>query len=137
MKLNKKEKSFTPKHKNWLHFAEEDLKAAILCVENEYALIPPALVLAQQSAEKALKGYLYYKEVKPIKTHDLVKLAIRCSKFDEDFTTLLNDAADLNPHISVSRYPDSRFMMPDLTSAKILVRKSEKFFLFITDKINE
>lgn len=135
MKSKNEEKYFTPKHDRWLNFAEEDLKAAKLLVENIEAIIPPALVLAQQSAEKALKGYLFYKAAKPIKTHDLVKLVKRCSKFDEDFLNLLHDATDLNPHISVSRYPDSRFLMPDLTTAKILVRKSENFFLFIKDKI--
>lgn len=46
-------------HELWLLFAERDLKGAKKCLVGEEILVSPALVLAQQSAEKALKGYLF------------------------------------------------------------------------------
>jgi len=93
-------------HNIWLEFACHDLQAAQILIDNDYPLIQPALVLAQQAAEKALKAYLFYENNPPIKTHDLVKLVNICETFDSDFKQLLEAASQLAPHISISRYPD-------------------------------
>ena len=133
--LNLMEKRFMPEHEQWLLYAELDLKAAKRLVnDDEEPLVPPALVHAQQCAEKALKAYLKYCQVTIIKTHDLIKLTEACMQFDPEFESLLQDALDLNPHVTVSRYPDSRYMMLDLTTAKLLIQKSERIFKLVESK---
>ncbi len=125
------------RHEKWLLFAYNDLRAAQKLLSSpEDAYICPSMVLAQQSAEKALKGYLFFKAIKPQKTHDLTKLIEDCMLLDGEFEMLISHARDLNPHISISRYPDDRFMIPDLGAAQILVQKSEALYRFVKDKID-
>lgn len=118
-------------HDEWLAIAEDDLKAAKRLLHGEDPLVSQAVVLAQQSAEKALKGYLVYSAYIPAKTHNLIGLVNKCAHLDREFTELRDAAADLNPHISVSRYPDCRGILPDVTSAKILLERSEMILNFI------
>lgn len=122
-------------HEEWLAFALYDLKAAQLIIKSPEAIIPPALVLAQQCAEKALKAYLFYKDHASIKTHDLVQLVKLCMSFDEEFSCLLENALELNPHVSASRYPDSCLTIPDLTTAQLLITQAEYIYNFVCRKI--
>lgn len=122
-------------HEIWLEFAFDDLQAAQVLLNNDYPLIRPALVLAQQAAEKAIKAYLFYSNNLPVKTHDLVKLVNLCEAFDNDFKQLLEPASELTPHITASRYPDSAFCTPDQTTAIVLINKAEYIFNFVRLKI--
>lgn len=56
-------------------------------------------------------------------------------KFDEEFLQLMKGANDLNPHITISRYPDSCFMIPDEITAKALVMRAEHIVYFIKNKM--
>jgi hypothetical protein len=69
-------------HDNWLDFALNDLKAAKRLLLGDEPLIHPALVLAQQCSEKALKAYLFYKNQPPLRTHNLELLVRKCAIFD-------------------------------------------------------
>lgn len=115
-------------------FAEGGLQVAKQLIQDpKNAFVRQSLVLSQQSAEKALKGYLFFQSVIPAKTHDLVK---HCRQFDNEFIKLIDHAIDLSPHISVSPYPDSRLILPDLTTAKILVERSEIIYWFVKNRIS-
>lgn len=122
-------------HSIWLEFAFNDLKAAQILINNDSPLIQPALVLSQQAAEKALKAYLLYSNKPIIKTHDLLRLVNKCEKLDSDFTQLIESAAELTPHCSTSRYPDSAFCVPDVTTAIMLVKQAEQIYNFVLQKI--
>ena len=123
-------------HNDWLQFAEYDLRAARAILNSNDPAIPPALVLSQQCAEKALKAYLFFKRHKLIKTHDLTQLVDVCKQYDHHFNELEEAAGDLVPHITTSRYPDSCFIMPDLTTAEILLDKAQFIYDFVKQKIN-
>lgn len=46
------------------------------------------------------------------------------------------DATDLSPHVTLSRYPDSVFGIPDVTTACIVYEKAVTIFEFVTRKID-
>lgn len=123
-------------HKEWLKFAESDFKSAKVLLNSNEAVIGPALYHTQQCAEKALKAYLIFKKQPIDKTHDLTVLLNNCSKFDNEFDSLLNDIINLNPFSIKTRYPDSCFIIPDLSVAQDAIKKAEKIFLFVDNKIS-
>jgi HEPN domain-containing protein len=47
----------------------------------------------QQASEKALKGYLVFKNKPVIKTHDLIKLLESCTSFDSEFRKMDDSAS--------------------------------------------
>lgn len=48
-------------HEIWLFKSENDIKSAKKLIEGEAKILDTAIYHTQQSAEKALKGYLTYK----------------------------------------------------------------------------
>ena len=123
-----------PKPSDWLYFAEGDLIAAKLLIEQERALAS-SFYHCQQSAEKSLKAYLVYKMQAIHKTHDLASLLNRCKEFDAEFKILADDIYDLNPFSSATRYPDDYYLMPSLDTAKICIIKAERILDFVKNKI--
>jgi HEPN domain-containing protein len=124
------------KHKEWLDFAEQDLKVAKIIISSPEAMVGPILFHAQQCAEKAFKAFLVYRHQPLRKTHDLISLIKLCLDIDPEFNTLIQEALDLNPYISGSRYPDSHFAIPDLTTATASIQKAEKILRFTIYKID-
>jgi len=88
----------------WLDQAEADLKTAKDCLkdENYYA----SAFFSQQSAEKALKGFLYSKGFRAIVTHSVVELLEETSKTDENFNKFIDAGKELDRHYIGSRYPN-------------------------------
>lgn len=123
------------KHNSWIWFADQDLKAARKLIKDNDVILVPAAYHCQQCLEKILKAYLAFRKQPVIKTHDLIRLVNLCTKFDSDFTKLLELAVDLNPFVTQARYPDAISFMPDLTTIKIIVNQTEEAFNFTKDKI--
>lgn len=93
--------------------------------------------LSQQTAEKALKAYLFSKKEKLLKSHNLPLLNERCKKFNPNFS-LLDLAVDvLNQYYTDTRYPDiwdySRF--EDEKLAKEALKLAEEILSFVSKKI--
>lgn len=88
----------------WVDQARADLKTARDCIEdgNYYA----SAFFAQQSAEKALKGFLYSKGFRALLTHSVVDLLEEASKYDEAFKKFLDYGRELDRHYIGSRYPN-------------------------------
>jgi HEPN domain-containing protein len=122
-------------HELWLMYAEYDLAIAKVALRGEYIAIPTALSLCQQAAEKAIKAYLIYKKHHFIKTHKIDFLVERCLLFDQEFKKLMDDAEDLSPHVTISRYPDSVFGIPDLETALFMLSKAENIVTFVKLKL--
>lgn len=93
-------------HDAWFLKAEHDLISARKLMEGDNPVLDTAIYHTQQCAEKALKGYLAYKNQPVQKTHNLAVLIELCGKLDERFVDLLSDAADLTPYGITFRYPD-------------------------------
>lgn len=124
------------RHEAWLSLAEDDLKVVKLILNSDEIVLGPVFFHIQQCAEKALKAYLIFKDQNVRRTHDLVVLVETCAEIDEDFIPFLKDAVDLTPYASESRYPDSRFVMPDVSTAKIDMEKAVKILEFVRQKIS-
>jgi len=94
-------------HKAWIIKAESDLKTAEIALrQNDPMITDVAIFHTQQCAEKALKGFLAFKQSKIRKIHHLVPLVDQCTAFDPNFETLILDASDLTPLGTEFRYPE-------------------------------
>jgi HEPN domain-containing protein len=122
--------------KEWFRYASNDLISAKHLFYNIHPKqIEISSYLCQQSAEKALKGYLIYKEIEPPKTHDLILLYRLCVKLDETFKEIAGYCADITNYGIPARYPFE--IVLDETITKSAIRKAETIYQFCQSKIQE
>ena len=93
--------------KEWSDFAEMDYISA----SHLMSLIPiPVEIVCyhcQQSAEKALKGYLIFLDIKPSRTHNIENLIQSVEEKDPDIMKLGKLAVLLSSYAVSTRYPHS------------------------------
>jgi len=123
------------KHEEWLFLAHEDLRAAKTLTHSENPVVVAAVYHSQQCAEKALKAYLSYKRQPIKKIHDLIILINSCKECDKEFEILINQALELNPYLTQTRYPDDGFSIPTLELATYAIECAESIFDFVKSKI--
>ena len=88
----------------WLRQARQDIDDARYSFDGErYHL---ACFLAQQSSEKALKGYLYSQGVERVWGHSVADLAQQAVEYDERFEALVSIGGSLDRHYIPTRYPN-------------------------------
>jgi len=90
--------------RQWFAKADADLTSARLLAGVSG---PPETrcFLAQQGAEKYLKGYLAWHGVPFRKVHDLLEILNACRSVDDGFRALEADCRALNPYSVQVRYP--------------------------------
>ena len=98
--------------KNWILFADQDLKTAEIVIKDEYPLTNIIAFHCQQAIEKYMKAFLVEKNFPIIRTHDLIKLndmirSIRDLGIDEKKMILLNEV------YTETRYPSDLGLLPD------------------------
>jgi len=93
-------------------------------------LYDTAIFHTQQCAEKALKGYLAFKNLSIQKTHDIVLLKNLCAETDASFSELLDAVVFLNTRDIQFRYP-SEEMDPTHEEITQAIVFAENIFLFI------
>lgn len=126
------ESCFMQEHERWLAKANEDLDAAkILCRNKSFSF---ATYHCQQAAEKALKGYLIFKQYEFEKIHDLIKLCALCKNFDSDFQKLANTCESLKPFATKFRYP-SEYDIPDRDETRSIIKQTKSVVSFVEKKI--
>lgn len=88
----------------WFEQAEADLKTSRDCLEdgNYYA----SAFFSQQSAEKALKGFLYSKGYRALVTHSVTELLEESGKSKRSLKEFVNYGKELDRHYIGSRYPN-------------------------------
>lgn len=92
-------------YKLWVSKAEDNLLWAKDNLDDGF--YPLVCFLVQQAVELILKGYLYKKEIIPVKTHNLVNLYEICSKSGLKISAELNKGLGiLTDYYFESRYPD-------------------------------
>jgi len=118
----------------WLKFSDMDLTTAEHIAKT---LHPTPLEIicyhCQQSAEKALKGFLIFAEVRPNRTHDLEMLRSACEEVDKTFSEIAKQCMRLNDYSSQPRYP----MEIEITDGdmKLALIDSEYISRFVKEKI--
>lgn len=100
--------------REWLEFADADLRAARLLLADENVPSRIACFHAQQASEKALKAALVAESIPFRKTHDIVVLAgLVPVRLSADLSTL--DLLVLQPWAVDGRYPGD---LPDATDGE-------------------
>ena len=89
----------------WLRQAEKDLESAR--DSSKAGHYEWACFQAQQAAEKSLKAFLYSKGLRAVLTHSIRDLVLDCSKYEKDFSNLLNQGKALDTYYISTRYPNS------------------------------
>ncbi len=87
----------------WFRQALQDLEDAKFAREGMRFNL--ACFLGQQTAEKAVKAYLYHRGVEDIWGHSLVDLCEDAKLFDMMFDILKSDARQLDKYYEITRYP--------------------------------
>ncbi len=120
---------------DWIAKAISDLKSSKKLIKDDDETLDSAAYFTQQSAEKALKGYLVFKGQPIPKTHDLEKLVTDCIKYDATFSQLFDNAEALSPYATYTRYPDDRFSI-DREEVLGAIKHAEKILRFVKDNLD-
>jgi HEPN domain-containing protein len=119
----------------WFKYSQNDLISARHLF---YDLYPKqseiACYLSQQCAEKALKGYLFFKDTEPQRIHNLVELCQICMEFDSTFSEILDACSDLTPYGVAVRYPNE--LAVDDVLAKLAIDKADGIYIFCAGKVS-
>jgi len=133
--MNKKGKEAA----RWFSQAQKDLEDADYNLRGSRYNI--ACFLSQQSAEKALKAYLYYKGERQVWGHSVADLVDDSASLDASFKHLFDIAGLLDMYYIPTRYPDGlpggipadAFYKEDAQDA---VRLATALIDFVKKKIN-
>jgi len=119
----------------WIYKAKNDLKSAQKLLAGDDPIMDTAIYHTQQCAEKALKGYLAFKNQPLKKTHDIELLVEFCSKIDSDFEKLYDCSENLTPYATAFRYPDI-YLEPDYDEVYEAIDMAREILEFVEDKIS-
>lgn len=91
--------------RSWLVKAYRDLISARELANGEISLLDTAAYHCQQAAEKAVKGYLLYHDIRFEKSHDIELLVSQAMNVDPAFRDCIEAARLLTPLAVEYRYP--------------------------------
>ncbi|MGA2539993.1 MAG: HEPN domain-containing protein [Verrucomicrobiota bacterium] len=91
--------------RDWLTKATHDLQNAQIVSAAADAPLDTAIYHCQQAAEKSLKGWLAWRGITLVKTHDLIQLVAEAADVTPDFVKFEQAAEILTPYVSAFRYP--------------------------------
>lgn len=94
--------------KEWLGYANTDLIGAQALLDLGEKFYSLAAFHAQQSAEKAIKGFLVFASVRIPKTHDIKTLITLIHDKNLDLEKSLQPATILTDYAVAYRYPDAQ-----------------------------
>lgn len=124
--------------KDWLFMAEIDLKSAQASLKDK--IYSSACFHAQQAVEKSLKALLLHFESEVTKTHDLLFLLSRASKYERELEKFKEAASFLNKFYIPTRYPDAfpgslPEGLPKREEALKSLEKAKEVLTFISKKL--
>lgn len=91
--------------RKWIMKARRDLLSAKKLARGNEPYLDTAIYHCQQTAEKAIKGWLLYHDIPFEKTHDLRLLVTMASEIEPRFTTWFDVAEQVSPYAIAYRYP--------------------------------
>ncbi len=103
----------------WFRKSREDLLAAKALSQINQGLFGAVVFHCQQSAEKAIKGYLTHHHIRVLKTHDMAKLLDGVRMVSQDIAEEIKSAESFTKYAVVYRYPDADFELPPLTQEMV------------------
>jgi HEPN domain-containing protein len=91
--------------RQWLEKASSDLDSARKLASAPDRILETAFFHCQQAAEKAVKGYLAYRDCPLEKTHDVERLVSLAMSYEPRFSAWQTAAEMLTPYATEFRYP--------------------------------
>jgi HEPN domain-containing protein len=122
--------------KNWLIKAKNDLFAAKQLSEEKEIYGDVAIYHCQQSAEKAIKGFLILHNQNFPRTHDIRLLVQLAISINSSFEAYQDTSELLTPYATEFRYP-SDVMEPTAEELEEALVKADEFFSFIISLLPE
>lgn len=116
--------------RGWLIKARRDLLSAHQLAQGTVPLLDTAAYHCQQTAEKAIKGFLVYHDVRFEKTHDLDVLISQSSGVTEDFLQYRQTGRILTPLAVVFRYP-GEYLEPEADEFQEAYCAAQEIFTFV------
>ena len=119
----------TKRTKEWMELAKSDLASG----RHQLTAVEPftrqAGFQAPQSAEKALKGFLVWHQLRFFsKQHDLRYLGDLALQKDQSLKAAVDDAASLHPYAVTIRYPGYSDADPSVKEAEEALGIAERLF---------
>ncbi len=116
--------------RRWFRQAEQDLDDARYNLEGKrYHLV---CFLSQQSAEKALKAFLYARGEEMVWGHSVSELCKRAVSLDKDLERIRRDAATLDKYYIPTRYPNG---LPGGMPAEAFEKRDADRAIEITEEV--
>jgi HEPN domain-containing protein len=115
----------------WLAKAKEDVRVAECLIVADPPMPGAVAFHCQQAVEKALKGLLIHREVRPTKTHSIAQVGVAIIDTDPDLEHTVDEADWLSPYAAEFRYPGDlsepsvEELRPALELAREVVAKVE------------
>jgi HEPN domain-containing protein len=122
--------------KNWIVKAQHDLLAAQKLSSDSEIYADIAIYHCQQSAEKAIKGFLILHDRAFPRTHDLRLLIQLALVINPSFENYQAAAELLTPYATAFRYP-SDVMQPTTEELQEAIEKASEIFNFITSLLSD
>lgn len=120
--------------KSWFEFARDDLTAAKYLLGLHPLRLEIICYHCQQSAEKALKGFLVHKDIDSPRTHDLRLLRRMCGQAEKGFDDIEEACIRLTAYGVQPRYP----MGLELTESDMrqAIDDAEHIMAFISQRLD-
>jgi len=129
-----KNSSDSKRYFDWLFHANLDYLAAKCLIEDERCYAATAFH-CQQCIEKALKGFMLFKNRKLFDGHNLTWLCKQAMMMDEHFRDFLKDSVTLNKYYIETRYPADIPLDVDYETVQNLFKITSDMLDFICDEI--
>ena len=115
----------------WLKQAEHNFKVTKRHLkENDFS---DTCFMAEQTAQVALKAFLYFRGERFVNIHSITELVRKSSEFAQDFASLLTGASKLDQYYIPTRYPDA--LAGNIIPAEAYKEEQAKEALGIAQKI--
>lgn len=121
--------------RSWLVKARRDLLSADELAGADSPLLDTAAYHCQQTAEKAIKGFLLFSDVRFEKTHDIEVLISQACEVDASFCACVEAARILTPLAVEFRYPGD-YVEPDADEYREAYEAAVKVYTFVIDKLS-
>ena len=118
-----------------MYIAEDELESAKILANHHRPKIEISTNLCQLCAEKSLKAFLAFHNVKFKYIHNLLIINNDCQKIDSSFKTILNECRYLNKFVSNNRY--EKHLTISESDMQIAIKFAEKILNFVKNKTKE
>jgi HEPN domain-containing protein len=119
----------------WLDRARADLRVATEILRPDDDFIAVVLFLAQQAAEKSMKGLLVLRGIRFPRTHSLNELGNLLP--DPELADLIGEVAEYSDYATVFRYPGADEDVPSIDEARHALAMVSQLYAAILERIPE